>query len=117
MSKFIVLYLFPTGGLDEWMKTDPEVRKVAEEKMQSEWNAWAKGVGSQLIETRGAGKTKRVTLSGVEDIKNNIMLYSVVEAESHDAAAKLFEGHPHLQIPGGTIEIMAANPLPGMDGF
>jgi hypothetical protein len=26
-------------------------------------------------------------------------LYSVVQAESHEAAAKSFEGHPHLQIP------------------
>jgi hypothetical protein len=42
------------------------------------------------------------------------MLYSVVEAESHDAAAKTFAGHPHLQIPQSSIEVMEINPMRGM---
>ena len=31
--------------------------------------------------TEAGGKTKRVTASGVSDVKNDIMLYSFVEAE------------------------------------
>jgi len=34
------------------------------------------------------------------------MLYATVEADSHDAAANTFKGHPHLQIPRASIEIM-----------
>ena len=30
----------------------------------------------------------------------------------HDAAAKTFVGHPHLQIPQATIEIMELNQMP-----
>jgi hypothetical protein len=41
------------------------------------------------------------------------MLYSIVEAESHEAAAKIFENHPHLGIPQASIEVMEANPLSG----
>ena len=37
-----------------------------------------------------------------------------VAAESHDAAAKTFVGHPHLQIPQSSIEVMEINPLSGM---
>jgi hypothetical protein len=62
----------------------------------------------------GVGKTKRVTAQGTSDTRNDIMLYAVVEADSHDAAAKTFEGHPHLQIPQASIEVMEINPLPGM---
>jgi len=42
------------------------------------------------------------------------MLYEIVDAESKEAAAKTFEGHPHLQIPQASIEIMEINPLHGM---
>jgi len=61
--------------------------------------------------TEAGGKTKRVTASGVSDTKNDIMLYSFVEAESHEAAAKAFENHPHLQIPQSSIEVMEVRPL------
>ena len=115
MSKFLVLYMMPAEGLAEWMKIDPEVRKVEEKKMEADWNAWAEKNASSLLETAGAGKTKRISPDGVQDVANNIMLYSMVEAESADAAATLFQGHPHLKIPGGTIEIMPANALPGME--
>ena len=42
------------------------------------------------------------------------MLYAIVQAESHDAAAAAFKGHPHLQIPEAAIEIMELNALPPM---
>ena len=115
MKKFLVLYMMPAEGLAEWMKIDPEVRKVEEKKMETDWNAWAEKNASSLLETAGAGKTKRITPEGVTDVANNIMLYSMVQGESAEAVAALFQGHPHLNIPGGTIEIMPANPLPGMD--
>ena len=60
------------------------------------------------------GKTKRVDDQGTSHSRNDIMLYAIVEAESHEKAAKSFEGHPHLQIPQASIEIMEINPLPGM---
>ena len=63
---------------------------------------------------RAGGKTKRVTSGGVSDTKNDIVLYSIIEAESHEAAAKLFEDHPHLQIPQSSIEVMEIRPMGGM---
>jgi hypothetical protein len=52
-----------------------------------------------------------VTATGISDTKNDIMLCSFVEAESHEAAAKAFEKHPHLQIPQSSIEVMAVRPM------
>lgn len=115
MKKFLVLYLAPVAVLEEWMKTDPETRKTEEEKMKGEWNTWMKEHSAAVKETAGAGKTKRVTKEGTIDTKNDIMLFSIVEAESPEAAAKMFENHPHLEIPESSIEIMPINPLPGVE--
>jgi hypothetical protein len=38
-----------------------------------------------------------------------------VDADSHEAAARMFEGHPHFTIfPGESIEVMECLPIPGM---
>jgi hypothetical protein len=115
MKKFLVTYLAPTSVIDEWKKTEPEKRRQAEEKMQGEWKKWMRDHIKMFADTgAGVGKTKRVSGLGTADTRNDIMLYSVVEAESHEAAARPFEGHPHLQIPQSSIEIMEINPLHGM---
>jgi hypothetical protein len=48
---------------------------------------------------------RRVAVHGSADGKNDVMLYSVVQAETHEAASKMFEDHPHLGIPSASIEI------------
>lgn len=67
-----------------------------------------------ISDTRACGKTKRVSARGTSDTKNDIMLYSIVEAESQEAAAKSLEGHPHLQIPQSSIEVMEIRPITGI---
>jgi hypothetical protein len=40
--------------------------------------------------------------------------YTVVRAESHEAAARMFEKHPHFtNFPGDSVEIMPVLPIPG----
>jgi hypothetical protein len=110
-QKFLVLYLVPASVIEDWMKTDPAIREPAQQKMQTEWREWMGEHASMFISTEAGGKTKKVTTSGVSDTKNDIMLCSFVEAESHEAAAKAFENHPHLQIPQSSIEVMAVRPM------
>jgi len=114
MKKFIVLYLVPAAVMADWAKTDPEIKKPAEEKMQADWGRWMQDHAGMISNTGAGGKTKRVTASGVSDTKNDIIMYSFVEAESHEAAAKAFENHPHLQIPQSSIEVMYVRPMGGM---
>jgi hypothetical protein len=60
------------------------------------------------------GKTKKTGKDGVTDIRNKVAGYIVVQAESHAAAAKLFENHPHFTIfPGDSVEVMEQLPIPG----
>ena len=115
MKKFLVTYLAPASVIAEWKKNDPAKRQDAEEKMRAAWKKWMADHTNMFADMgAGVGKTKRVTSQDISDTKNDIMLYSVVEAESHEAAAKSFEAHPHLQIPQSSIEVMEIHALPGM---
>jgi hypothetical protein len=105
------MYLVPAQVLADWARTDPEKRKATEESMRAEWQQWLRDRASMIAITEAAGKTKSVTSSGISDTRNDIILYSIVEAESHDAAAKAFERHPHLQIPQSSIQVMEIRPM------
>jgi len=110
-EKFLVLYLIPSTVMADWAKTDPTIRQAEEQKMQVAWGKWMGEHAKMIISTEAGGKTKRVTASGVSDTRNDIILCSFIEAESHEAAAKAFENHPHLQIPQSSIEVMSVRPM------
>ena len=115
MKRFLVTYLVPASVMADWKKTDPTQRKEAETKMQAQWKKWMTDNAKMFVDVgAGVGKTKLVNNQGTSDTKNDIMLYSLVEAESHEAAAKSFERHPHLQIPQSSIEVMEIHSLQGM---
>jgi hypothetical protein len=114
LKKFLVLYLLPADVLAGWAKTDPATKKAAEQKMQGDWQRWMGNHAKMITVTEGAGKTKVVTSAGIGDTKNDIMLYSIVEADSHESAAKAFEKHPHLGIPQSSIQIMEVRAMGGM---
>jgi DNA/RNA endonuclease YhcR with UshA esterase domain len=60
------------------------------------------------------GKTKKIDAKGIADISNQMGAFTVVRAPSQEAAAKLFENHPHFTIfPGESIEVMPVLPIPG----
>jgi hypothetical protein len=107
--KFFVTYQMPHQGMDEWLKLPEEERKKQEKDMQNEWNAWMASHKGALVETAGVGKPKRITGEGITDSRNDIMMYSFVEAESFEAAGEMFKDHPHFGIPGAWIEVMSVN--------
>ena len=76
---------------------------------------WGAATAAAIVDQGGPlGKTKRASKQGVADFKNSMTGYAIVQAESHAAAAKMFENHPHFTIfPGDSVEIMECLPLPG----
>src|SRR5262245_42296725 len=89
MKRFLVTYLAPASVIAEWKKTDPAQRREAETKMQAQWKKWMADNAKMFVNVgAGVGKTKLVNTRGTSDTKNDIMLYSVVQAESHEAAAE-----------------------------
>jgi hypothetical protein len=95
----------------------PEVeRRAKEQEGMAAWNAWSEKHHAVIVSMGGPlGKTKKVTHRGIEDTSNEMAAYTVVRADSHEAAAKLFEKHPYYMIfPGDSVEIMPVLPIPGV---
>ncbi|MGB9656371.1 MAG: hypothetical protein WCB75_14270 [Pseudolabrys sp.] len=93
----------------------PEAERLAKQKKGiAAWKAWAEKHQAAIVGMGGPlGKTKN-SQRGIEDTSNEMGAYMVVRADSHEAAAKLFEGHPHFTIfPGERVEIMPVLPIPG----
>jgi hypothetical protein len=90
-------------------------RRMKEQEGIAAWKAWVEKHQAAIVAMGGPlGKTKKVTQRGVDDISNQMGAFTVVRAESHAAAAKLFEKHPHFTIfPGDSVEIMPVLPIPG----
>jgi hypothetical protein len=79
------------------------------------WHKWMTDNAASVVTMGGPlGKTKKIGPEGVTDIRNRVTGYIVVQANSHEAAAKMFEGHPHFTIfPGDSVEVMECLPIPG----
>lgn len=116
MQQFFVLYLAPASVLDAWMLKPESERQKEEDAMKASWDQWMEENGAALKQTAGIGRPQRVTQDGVVASRNDIMLFSLLEAESLESATQMFENHPHLQIPESSIEIMPLNVLPGQQG-
>jgi hypothetical protein len=90
-------------------------RRAKQQEGMAAWQAWMEKHQAAIVAMGGPlGKTKKVTQRGIEDTSNEMGAFTVVRADSHEAAAKLFEKHPHFTIfPGDGVEIMPVMPIPG----
>ena len=120
MKQFLAIYLgSPASNANAkatWDKLDPAVRQQKEEAGMKAWGDWMDTHKDAIVVIGGPlGKTQRASRSGIEATMNEMAGYVVVQAESHDAAAKMFKDHPHFAIfPGEAVEIMECLPVPGM---
>ena len=81
--------------------------KEEREKGMAEWGKWMKKNMAMFADMGGpTGKNMQVTAGGVTQVSNDIGGYSIVQAESQGAAAKLLADNPHFQMPGAVIDMM-----------
>jgi hypothetical protein len=118
MKNFLAIYMGTMEAFEKsgWNSLDEQTRKERERAGMQAWMEWGTVNGAVIVD-QGAplGKTKRASKKGIEDIKNSMTGYVIIRAESHAAAAKLFENHPHFSIfPGESVEIMECLPMPEM---
>ena len=114
---FLAIFLGDTTGARrrEWDALPEDQRRSREGEGIAAWKAWVEKNQASLVQMGGPlGKTKRVSADGIADISNALSAFTVVRADSHEDAAKLFEGHPHFTIfPGEAVEVMPVLPIPG----
>lgn len=78
------------------------------EKIMAKWGAWIGGLGDVMVNPGNpVGMSKTVSAFGVSDDggSNPISGFSVVKADSMDAALEIAKGCPHLDMDGGNVEV------------
>ena len=110
MTKFMVLYRSALSARDQMASATPEQAKAGMEA----WMAWAGKAGDAIVDLgaplEGAAQIGAGSTAGGQA---QITGYSILQAESTDALASILDAHPHLQMPGSSIEILEFLPTPG----
>ena len=116
MKKFLAIYLGTPAAMESFRNLPETERKAREAKGIAAWHAWAEKNKAAIVEMGSPlGRTKSISKTGIADIRNAMGAWTVVQAESQEAAAKLFLDHPHFSIfPGDSVEVMECMQIPGM---
>ncbi len=119
-KRFLAKYMGSQSAREksEWQKaTSEEKRREIEKAGMEAWGKWVLEHKDSIVDYGAPlGKTKRIDADGISEIENYDAAYVIVQAESHEAAAKLFLNHPHFMIfPGDSVEIMECLPMPKRD--
>jgi hypothetical protein len=114
MTHYLAIFTGSPEALGDWQALSAQELARRQAEGAKAWQAWVQKNRAAIVMMGGPlGRTKRISASGIADIRNNMSAYALVQAESHEAAAKLFEGHPHFTIfPGDGVEVMAVLPIP-----
>jgi hypothetical protein len=98
-----------------WSALPEADRRAKEKEGMAAWKAWVEKHQAAIVTMGGPlGKTKKISQQGIADASNHLGAFTIVRAESHEAAAKMFEKHPHFSIfPGDCVEVMPVLPIPG----
>jgi len=117
MKTFLAIFLGSVNATrqTEWNKLDEATREQRIAAGMKAWGDWMTTHRDAIVAEGGPlGKTKRASAAGISDTRNDMSGYVTVRAESHAAAAQMFEHHPHFAIfPGDSVEIMEILPIPG----
>jgi hypothetical protein len=106
MSKFMLIYRVPQSVMEQMATSTPEQREAS----GAAWRVWASRVeyaltdlGAPLAHTSHVGSGSAGT--------DGVCGYSILEAGSADEVGTILEGHPHLAMPGGSIEVLEVIPV------
>ncbi len=91
-----------------WYAMSEDERRASDEQGLAALRAWDEKHADSIVYAGGPlGPTKRMTREGIADVVNELTVFIVVRAPSHEAAAKLFEAHPHMTIfPCDAVDVM-----------
>ena len=91
-----------------WYAMSDEERRAKDVEGLAALKAWDEKHRDAIVYMGGPlGPTKRTSKRAWRTSSNELTVFVVVRASSHEAAAKLFEGHPHFTIfPCDAVDVM-----------
>jgi hypothetical protein len=112
MARFLVLYNSKMSAAEVMANATPEETKAG----MDAWMAWAQQAGDAVVDLGvPLGESTHLENGSASAGSNEASGYSIVEAGSLDAAAKLLEAHPHLHVPGNSIDVLEFLAMPGTE--
>ena len=108
MAYFLAVYTLRPDDLAAFRRLPKAEQDATDAHGLKLWTEW-EATNAVFIHNRGGmvGKTTRVTSDGIAEASNDFCGYIIVEAETAEAAARLFENHPHFAVfPGSGVDIM-----------
>ena len=114
MKNFLAVYTGSPEAMAQWQALPEAERQSRSEAGMKAWHRWMEEHKEIIVETGGPlSRTKRISKTGIADVRNNLGGFSIIKAESQEAAAKLFLDHPHFcLLPGDGIDVMEVLPIP-----
>ena len=108
MPRFLAVYTMKPEDLAAFRRLPKEEQDAIDAVGVKEWAAWEDRNAASIRDRGGmVGKTMRVSRDGIAKAVNPFCGYIVVEAETVEAAARLFEDHPHITVfPGDGVDVM-----------
>jgi hypothetical protein len=111
MAKFMVLYMSTTSAQEMMAGATPEQAQAG----MDAWMAWAGKAGDAIVDLGSP-------LAGVAHVgpasaapgSAQATGFSIMQGDSADAVTTLLDGHPHLQMPGNSIDVLEYLTMPGM---
>jgi hypothetical protein len=110
MKKFIILY---NGPATQPEQMDPTKRDA----IMAQWGKWMEKVGSAMVDMgQPMAPGEAVVDNGSARPALLLSGYSIIQADSMEAAKKLVEDHPFLSDKTGnfSVELFELMPVPGM---
>ena len=98
-----------------WMSLPEAERRVKEQEGMAAWHRWVEKYRDVILADAGPlGTPRKFSVLFIQKTAYEMGAFAVVRADSHEAAARMFEAHPHFTIfPGESVEIMPVLPIPG----
>ena len=107
MKKFLVLYRSNVSTPERMGKATPEQNQT----LMAAWRAWSQRSAGAIVEL-GAPLNTPTFIKGTS-APGFVGGFSIVQADSADAAKKIFDGHPHFENAGNSLELLEYLPMSG----
>ena len=108
MAKYMILYRATTSARDQMANATPEQMKAG----MDAWMTWAGKAGDAVVDL-GTPLAPSTHVGATAASGEDVCGYSILQAASAQDITNLLDGHPHLEMPGSSIDVLEMLSMPG----
>jgi hypothetical protein len=106
VSKFMILYRAQASAREQMANATPEQKQAGLEA----WRTWATKVGYAIVDL-GSPLAHTTHVGPGAASTDGLAGYSILQAGSAQEIETILDGHPHLAMPGASVEVLEIIPM------